>query len=1024
MSQNISDTAYIHTYPNCIGEHAIKARGEIFAHIAEIAEEMGTIAQTTSNDAENPRKLRAGDWYQNVVSILGERGSGKTILLLSAHTCLGRNNASQDERIQDDDIKKDEAKKYEKTNQKVDNDILLPIIQPEYFGPEDTLITWILTFLREYVEDKSNEERFKKIEIKQNDEDEHEVGISTSEFIDRLRHDETLFSRKFSFHLAEQDVTTSDFQLETLAVVDAHARFMLDWKKLVNKLIVKNENKRDESKATDRKNHPFLIIPIDDADLNPAALPVILQQLQILQHPNVLFLFSAHEKSLRSMMYISQLELNTNRADTRPVVNFTSLIKQGLRDAEDVRIDTTNKIEKILPRKYQVKIQPLSPRDRLNFKPLVKTEQNDKNISLSDDVVSALHFLSKTVDCNKLDGLPEKIKKVRSKNKNEEDVTPTFLQLLEKIPLDIFGDRRYEKLSHFFDLSQFFKRCPFDGEIDCKNTLQCKKDCHLKEHKTKPAGTPLPYCKVCELCSKPPQNSKEQLSQNVLFCQNKATYGQESSSLSSPIPSIYVDALPKYPRAMEQVYKNLNRCVEDILPVYTQYKQLLETDTDVVNTERQGRAKELREKISHAVKALLTSCLGRIPLLPHAFEERIKFVENPNPTSKRPILIEFETDHLHNLITASGDGIEIFASESGGNAHILSIHAITNHVMTIPGKIIYNKGNVENPHHIPSGWKFHGNRKLKNDEMSHIKEAKLYRVPDEYFAIYNLAHDLTTRNMVFGSASNSEQYQMRDGSPVSIFSVQDTSSYKNTDCYCAMPRWYRIANFNLFALAWNNLVLQVGEIIGDLSLKPGNHDLSDWVVLSLFRIHVCFEMNYSPFVVAQEEVNIVRNNILAKAKEESGRNQEEIGAIQSYDNLIEKIQKFVHIGFASVMEHIKIEAGKRVLPRHHRAFKTWVEYGLPMLSNERYVSGALKTWITERWIELLILINAQQDVCSQFERVNEQIEQAKKNTKELELSLEQHSSLFFFQEIVTQQGHYDGFIVDSIAKLKKTMTSE
>ena len=49
MSRN-SDTAYIHTDPDCIGKHAIKARGEIFAHIDEIAKEMGIIAQTASND--------------------------------------------------------------------------------------------------------------------------------------------------------------------------------------------------------------------------------------------------------------------------------------------------------------------------------------------------------------------------------------------------------------------------------------------------------------------------------------------------------------------------------------------------------------------------------------------------------------------------------------------------------------------------------------------------------------------------------------------------------------------------------------------------------------------------------------------------------------------------------------------------------------------------------------------------------------------------------------------------------------
>jgi len=486
-----SDTAYIHTNPNCIGEHAIKARSEIFAHIDEIAKEMGTIAKTASNDAGIPRKLRAGDWYQNVVSILGERGSGKTILLLSACACLVHDKNTYTGTDRED--------KHEKIHQKVHGDILLPIIQPEYFGQEDTLITWILTYLKDYIEDKSNQERFKKIEIKQDDDNEHEVGIRLSEFVDRLRQDETLFSRKFSSHLAAQDVTASDFQLETLAVVDSHARFMSDWKNLVNKLIVTKEIHKT---STERENRPFLIIPIDDADLNPAALPVILQQIQILQHPNVLFLFSVNEKSLHSMMYISQLELNTNRSDTRPVVNFDNLIERKLREVEDVRTDAVAKIDKFLPRKYRVQIQPLSPKDRLNYKPLINNDKNE-----------------------------------------------TFVQLLKKIPMQILFGSRSQDVSQLFDLAQSFERCPIeDTQIDS------------------------PYCEVCQL-RYPPQSKEQGSGKPINHCGNpnvKKLYGdyekektkeieQELGRLSPPIPSIYVDALPKYPRAMNQLYQILQR---------------------------------------------------------------------------------------------------------------------------------------------------------------------------------------------------------------------------------------------------------------------------------------------------------------------------------------------------------------------------------------------------------------------------------------------------------------------------------
>ena len=249
----------------------------------------------------------------------------------------------------------------------------MPIIQPEYHGPEDTLITWVLTYLKEYFEDKDDKGRFEKVRIKQNDDGNE--GVKPADFIEKLRESEALFSRKFASNLAAQDVTAIDFQRETLAVVDAQSHFMSGWRNLVNKLIVGDEEKKKISPQ--REDHPFLIIPIDDADLNPVALPVIMQQIQILQHPNVLFLFSVQMKSLRSMMYISQLELNTNRADTQPVVNFGNLIDHKIRETEDIRVDAMNRIDKYLPRKYRVDIQPLPPKERLEFKPLIKSNKGD-----------------------------------------------------------------------------------------------------------------------------------------------------------------------------------------------------------------------------------------------------------------------------------------------------------------------------------------------------------------------------------------------------------------------------------------------------------------------------------------------------------------------------------------------------------------------------------------------------------------------------------------------------------------------
>ena len=885
MSQNISDTAYIQTDPNCIGDHAIKARGKIFKRIAEIAKDMGTIAKTASHDeTQSPRKLKAGEWYQNVISIFGERGSGKTILLLSTCACLGKGKDSK----LPPDHNEDDWPEHEKIRQEVDHDILLPIIQPEYFGSEDTLITWILTYLKEYVENamKNDKNRFKTMKIKQ-DDDEIDDDMCPVEFIEQMQKNEFLFSRKFSSNLAEQDVTADDFQMETLKVVEAHAHFLWQWRKLVDELIGTSGKQKTE---TDRNRHPFLIIPIDDADLNPATLPIILLQMQILQRPNVLFLFSVHRKSLDSMMYISQLELNTNRVDTRPVVNFGNLIDHKLRDVEDVRADALSKIDKYLPRKFRVEIEPLSPKERLNFKPLIKGKNGD---------------------------------------------TFTFLQLLEEIPLKIFDHKRLKNISQFFDLAQSFKeRCP----LDKTGTSKSRKES---------------FCKVCTLR----QDKKMQHCWSpTLFEYDEAVKSNDTKKIeilikecdrvSHLIPSIYANALPKYPRAMEQVYQILRRRVEDTEFVEEKRKygelrnELKDKDDESKKRKCKDIEKKLREKTSQTVKALLTACLGYVPLLPRAFVHRIKFIDNPNLESKHPIQIDFETDNLTNNINVDGEGIEIDASTSGKSTRILSVHPISDYFMQIPGRIKDNNSPEEIPYTIPNEWEY---CKTVLDKVAK-RETKFYRVPNGYFAVYNLAYDLTTSNGVFGRTINSNQYPMRDGSPVGIFSVQARTSTLFTDCYCAMPRWYRFADYNLFELAWNDLVRHIEEIMRELSSVPKEHLLSDWVVLSLLRIHICLVMNYSPFMVTEDEKNAVLTKLRDKPSDTWNDDEEPI----------KSIKHFVKEGLRSVTEYIKSEWENHALSKHLQAFKVWAEYGLPMLSNGDYVSEKLGRWIVYQWMMLLI----------------------------------------------------------------------
>ena len=384
---------------------------------------------------------------------------------------------------------------------------------------------------------------------------------------------------------------------------------------------------------------------------------------------------------------------------------------------------------------------------------------------------------------------------------------------------------------------------------------------------------------------------------------------------------------------------------------------------------------------------MLRACIDYIHLLPKPFYHRIKFIDNPNPVSKQSILIDFDTDRLTNDIKVSGEGMVINVSIDNNNfPHNLSVHPITNYKMYL---------NEYSSDRIPDVWE------------TLINEKGTFRcVPPEYFAVYNLAYDLTSSVGVFGRAINSHEYQMRDGTPIGIFSIQTEALTPFTYCCCAMPRWYRIKHYNLFALAWNDLVRHVRDIRDELSRKeknriPKEHVLSDWIVLSLLRIHICIEMNYSPFLVTKDEKDQILERIIKHPLKEWGR-------VTGDQKLLGPIKRFVKQGLITVMAHIQSESLVRVLSKHQRAFRTWVEYGLPMLSDSKYVSGYLGKWIVVQWIKLLKSNGTLESVFSSFERVREKLDSLEPS-QNLDLDLKQHSSHFFLQENAKQPEKYKWF---------------
>ena len=104
------------------------------------------------------------------------------------------------------------------------------------------------------------------------------------------------------------------------------------------------------------------------------------------------------------------------------------------------------------------------------------------------------------------------------------------------------------------------------------------------------------------------------------------------------------------------------------------------------------------------------------------------------------------------------------------------------------------------------------------------------------------------------------------------------------------------------------------------------------------------------------------------------------------------------------MRCISETAKKRALPRHQQAFRTWVQYGLPLLSTKKYVSDSLSNWIFDLWKKLLTEDGTLGSVIAKYGRFDE----------ERSLELKKYSSHFFIQEYaeIPESSSFKQFIAD------------
>lgn len=324
-----------------IRDNLPKDRIEILNKIHNIIEEdFRSEAKNKKNNSEcdNNNQFTYKKRYNNVISILGGRGSGKTSMGITVLKELAQNNIYAQQ----------------------ENNIVLEIIDPAMFNVEKNSLGWVLYLLSEKVEQFKNEKTpfctnddFSKIE------DEYRI-LKEKYFQSRVYYKNNIASLsdgRYDFQKVNEKSIFTEISLEK------------DFKDFLYKFIecCKQKNRSRKKRNEDKEiEEPLIFITFDDVDLSPQVGPEILEAvLNYLDHPNIVVLILGDYDTFKESMVLDLWNKSKvpEQIDKDTIINKESIMQGFSIRAEDI-------LGKVLPPAYRFDLEGLSLEDRLKYTPM------------------------------------------------------------------------------------------------------------------------------------------------------------------------------------------------------------------------------------------------------------------------------------------------------------------------------------------------------------------------------------------------------------------------------------------------------------------------------------------------------------------------------------------------------------------------------------------------------------------------------------------------------------------------------
>lgn len=334
--------------------------GEIFRRIEIIRNQAKSYRESyrknESNDTSYNKYLKKelDTSYDNVFSILGDRGSGKTSVLLTIKSKLTNENP---------------------------NDIMLPLIIPENMGKASDTLGWticafekVINDIEEVIYKEGYTEETEKLGFYKNCRkiDKNSLRKSFNELLKYY----TFVNEDYRGILNNNYDGLNEYRDKTKEIVNAERELLSKFDEFIS-ILVKTKKYLNAS-----KEEPLVYLFFDDVDLNTErCLEIVNMILKYLSNPNIVVFVTGNYATFSEAITINLLEKDNILRNTDEYF-YKSREEGGINALETRKILTQDILKKALPPADRFYMPELTNKEKAEF--IYDIKDNDEYCNLAE----------------------------------------------------------------------------------------------------------------------------------------------------------------------------------------------------------------------------------------------------------------------------------------------------------------------------------------------------------------------------------------------------------------------------------------------------------------------------------------------------------------------------------------------------------------------------------------------------------------------------------------------------------------